>query len=165
MSGGIVVFGNVVLWLATIPAVLFVLLYARVRWEATQIGRQTMAMAFVIALTLCLIVFRGTFGDPPWYALLRLFVFATIVPILWWKFYLLLTAQREGVRSIRHPFTGEEDMEPDNDALEGNLGDLGDEEYFDHLARAKEEDFHGLDENGNRYDVDEGVQDLRGEKA
>jgi hypothetical protein len=52
----------------------------------------------------------------------------------------------------------------DKDALEGNLGTLGDDEYFQHLQETKEAGVVGLDPDGNQYEVDEGVVDLRGDE-
>lgn len=155
--------GNAALWAATIPAVLFVVLYARSRWEDSQIGRQTMAMSFSIALVLTLSVFRTIIGDSPLYQGLRVMAFLTIIPTFWWRVVILLRAQRQGVHSGNR--REECAMEPDHgDALEANMGTLGDEEYFEHLERAKAEGVHGVDPEGNVYQVDEGVQDLRGEK-
>lgn len=95
--------GNLVLVAAAIPAALFLAYYAaRTRWEETQFGRQTMALSAVIALTLALLVVRNTFGDAPWYSVLRLVVFAMIVPTLWWRLYLLVKAQRAGRMGREH---------------------------------------------------------------
>ena len=167
MTNPLVLVGNAVLIAAALPATLFVLFYTRVRWEDTAMGRQTMAFSLVIALVLDLVVFRVLIGDVTWYALLRLLVFATIIPILWWRLWLLLTYQQRSLDSSPFKPTKGRIMEPTNefpDALEGDLGSLGDEEYFEHLERAKAEDVHGVDPDGNRYEVDEGVQDLRGHK-
>jgi len=159
--------GNVILFAAALPATLFVLAYMRVRWEDSAMGRQTMALSFVIALVLDLVVFRSVFGEVTWYAILRLFVFALIIPILWWRLWLLLTYQQKELNSTGHRTPMKErimgpEEHPDN--LEGNLGELGDDEYFEHLERAKAEGIQGTDPDGNVYQVDEGVQDLRGQK-
>jgi branched-subunit amino acid transport protein AzlD len=97
--------GNAILVAGAIPSVLFVVFYARARWEDTQIGRQTMALSLVIMGVLVLSVFRVFFGDSPVYASVRLAVFALIVPTLWWRLYLLLKTQREGYTRGRttHP--------------------------------------------------------------
>jgi hypothetical protein len=119
--------GNIVLIAATIPAVLFVILYARARWESSQIGRQTMALSVVIASVLVLSILRIAIHDTPVFLALRLFAFAMIVPTLWWRLYLLLVSQRQGVHwgtDTDQPEQGGRVTEPTSNETTSPLHDL-----------------------------------------
>jgi hypothetical protein len=103
--------GNAVLILAALPALLFVILYGtRSRWEDTALGRQTMAMTLVIALVLGLSIVRAYIGESNWFYILRLIVFAMIVPTLWWRLFLLVKAQRQS-RMDRKAISHDEESE------------------------------------------------------
>lgn len=101
--------GNLLLWAATIPALLFPLFYARARWERTSIGRQTMALSVSLAMILVISTVTAIFHDYPGRTLVRLVVFATIVPVLWWRLGNLISIQRGYARGDRHTFLLSED--------------------------------------------------------
>lgn len=94
--------GTVLLWLATIPAVGFVVFYAVAsRWWGSPIGRQQMALRFALALALLLILTARVFGNYPGRAVVSIVVFALLVFVLWWGLALLVSVQRHELRDRR----------------------------------------------------------------
>lgn len=90
--------GNISLWAASIPAILFVVFYARSRWETNQVGRSTMALSVCMALILFVNSLAVIWPHYPGRIYIRLFAFALIVPVLWWRFISLLVVQRQAER-------------------------------------------------------------------
>jgi hypothetical protein len=90
----LMVLGNILVIAATIPAVLFVLFYLRVRWEQSSIGRQTMAISVSMALILVNSTLIVLFKNYPGRGVIRIVLFATIIPALWWRVILIIRAQR-----------------------------------------------------------------------
>lgn len=86
--------------LAVIPAVGFVLVYARLPWRSTLPGRSAMLLGIVIAVTLSLGLSRLLgFPAPEW---VRLPVTVGIVVALWVQFIaLLVTRNRSRKRGRR----------------------------------------------------------------
>lgn len=94
--------GNVILVLATIPAVANVVLYAGVRWWTSIWGRGRMLQASSVALVLVLGCVRLAFGEAWWFPAARTVAFAVVMVALWVELYLYARARREG------PVTSEE---------------------------------------------------------
>jgi hypothetical protein len=87
--------GNALIILSAIPAVLSVLVYARVNWRRAPMGPHLMAYMTVFATVLTLSTIRQFTGDSWWFQLLRLIVFVGVPVVLWWRLVLLVKAQRE----------------------------------------------------------------------
>lgn len=94
----IVLVGNISLWLASIPAVLFVAFFARSRWETNQVGRSTMALSACMALILLVNSLAVLWPHYPGRIYIRLIAFVLIIPVLWWRFISLLMVQRDARR-------------------------------------------------------------------
>jgi hypothetical protein len=92
--------GNLLLLAAAVPAVLSVLVYARVPWWRTEIGRHLFAYMAIVALLCSLGVVRIVFG-PPWFDVLRTTLFAAFPIVTWWRFALIVKEQRETARRAR----------------------------------------------------------------
>lgn len=88
--------GNVLLVLATVPAVASVVVYAGVPWYRTNWGRARMLQTFSVALVLCLGCVRLAFGDTDWFSTARTAAFAVVVVALWVELALYIRARREG---------------------------------------------------------------------
>jgi hypothetical protein len=88
--------GNWLLIAATTPAVLSVVVFARVRWFQSRWGRHLMAYMLSIAVVLGLGVVRLFLGDHPWFDWLRVGAFASVVAVLWWRLIYILQALAEG---------------------------------------------------------------------
>lgn len=94
--------GNILLLLATIPAVLSVLAYLRVPWRRSRLGRHLMSYMFCVALVLMLSDIRVfAVVDPQWFVIIRLVAFALLVITLWWRLIVVMSAQRSSGRQQR----------------------------------------------------------------
>lgn len=85
--------GNVALCASALFATSCVVVYARVPWRRTRMGKHLMAKMAVIAAILDLGVLRLIVGDPPWFLLLRTAVFLLLPFVLAWRLRLLWQAQ------------------------------------------------------------------------
>jgi hypothetical protein len=88
--------GNILLVLATIPAVASVVVYAGVPWYTSVWGKSKMLQSASIAVVLVLGCVRLAFGEEPWFAAARTFSFALVVVALYFELYLYILARREG---------------------------------------------------------------------
>jgi hypothetical protein len=93
----IVWLGNALLVLSAIFATAFVVLYAvAAPWWRGQIGRNVMALMFVIAAVLdlsCIRVLVPVTVDVTWFAILRVVVFAFVPVVLGQRLWLLIKVQ------------------------------------------------------------------------
>jgi hypothetical protein len=87
--------GNVLLILSAIPAVLSVLVYTRVDWRATHLGRHVMSYMTVIAAVLVLGAIRIFGFESWWFEWLRVIVYSGVPVVLWWRFFVVWKAQRD----------------------------------------------------------------------
>lgn len=88
--------GNILLVMATIPAVAIVAVYAGVAWYRSVWGQAGMLSRASVALVLCLGCVRLAFGDSWWFAAARTTAFAIVVVALWIELGLFIMARREG---------------------------------------------------------------------
>ena len=89
--------GNAGLVYCAIIGTASVVIHCRVPWRASRMGRHLMAYMFAMAIVLDLGVVRLVFGDSWWFALLRLVVFLTAIPlVMTWRLVLQVQAQRGG---------------------------------------------------------------------
>lgn len=86
--------GNIVLCASAFFATLGVVVYVRVPWWRSPMGRHLMIKMAVLALILDLGVIRLMFGEAPWFLLLRLVVYALLPLVLAQRVWLLWQAQR-----------------------------------------------------------------------
>jgi hypothetical protein len=89
--------GSVLLVVCAAEATAFVVLYAiTARWWTSEFGRHVMALMFVLMLVLDLSVVRvyaGVSLEVPWFAALRLIVFALVPIVLGQRLWLLWKVQ------------------------------------------------------------------------
>lgn len=88
--------GNILLVLATIPAVASVVVYAGVKWWTSIWGQGRMLQTASVAIVLVLGCIRLAFGEEPWFAAARTFAFALVTVALYVELYLYIRARREG---------------------------------------------------------------------
>src|SRR3954452_844782 len=81
--------GNILLILSTIPAVMSVVVYTRVDWKASHLGRHVMSYMVVIAAVLVLSVIRIFGFDSWWFEWIRVGTYAGIPVVLWWRFFVV----------------------------------------------------------------------------
>jgi hypothetical protein len=98
---GVILVGNILLWSATVPAILFVLFYSRSHWERNDVGRSTMLLSFSMALILSVTTLATIWPHYPGRIYIRLIAFALIVPALWWRLITLLVVQSKVLRYNR----------------------------------------------------------------
>lgn len=79
---------------AWVPAVMFPLVYRRVAWRRSRVGRSTMTLAVVIAIALTIPLVRLFVGDPEWMRWTRAVVYLLIITALWRQLIVLLHVQR-----------------------------------------------------------------------
>lgn len=99
--------GNVLLVVATIPAVLSVLVFARVAWWRSRWGRHLFAYMSAIAVVLLLGCLRLLYGESIIFASIRVAAFFAVVVALWWRLWFVFQAYREG-----SPDDGNNDVPP-----------------------------------------------------
>lgn len=88
--------GNVLLVLATIPAVASVIVFWPVVQWRSRWGAHLMAYMIALAVPLVLGCVRLVFGDSPGFQQLRTAAFGALVAVLWWRLILLVLARFEG---------------------------------------------------------------------
>lgn len=88
------VIGDVVLFATTAGAVLSVLLYSRVPWYKSPIGRHVMSYMSAIASVLVTVSIRNIIGPFPLYDYLRLGTFSLVGVVVWWRLFVLIRARR-----------------------------------------------------------------------
>lgn len=88
--------GNVLLVAAAVPALLSVIVFARVRWYDSRWGKHVMAYMASVATMLALGVIRLFLGDHEWFTWLRVTAFGSVVIVLWWRLMYILQALKEG---------------------------------------------------------------------
>jgi hypothetical protein len=88
--------GNVFLILATVPAVISVVVYAKVTWWRSRWGIHLMAYMFVMAELLGLGCIRLVWGDQAWFEVLRAAAYVQFVIVLWWRMFYVIQAANEG---------------------------------------------------------------------
>ena len=88
--------GDVLLVLSALPANLCVLVFARVDWRKSPLGRHMMAYMAVFAAVLDLGCVRLCIGFVPLFEALRVCVFALVPFVLWWRVKVLVEAQARG---------------------------------------------------------------------
>lgn len=89
--------GSVLVILAAIPANIIVVVYLRLPWRASLIGRSFMRKAIGIALILDLSLLALILGrDNVWWELARVVVFGYFVWALWLQMLVLFRTIREG---------------------------------------------------------------------
>jgi hypothetical protein len=86
--------GDVLFVASAIPAVASVLVFARVPWWRTPLGRHLMSYMAVIAAVLGLGCLRLVIGQPPAFEAIRTAVFALVPVVMWWRLIVLVQAQR-----------------------------------------------------------------------
>jgi hypothetical protein len=89
-------FGNLFLILSAIPAVVSVIVFARVTWWRSRWGRHLMAYMSAMAFVLMLGVVRIFFADTWWFFGMRMIGYAALVIVLWWRMFYVIQAAREG---------------------------------------------------------------------
>ena len=90
--------GNgLMIWAAAV-GVASVVVYSRVQWWHSQIGRHLMTYQAIIAVVLVLSSIRIFIGDSWYFALLRLAVFTGVPLVMTQRLYLLIQAQRDDAR-------------------------------------------------------------------
>jgi len=88
--------GNILLWIAAVPAVGSVIVFSRVTWWRSTWGRHLMAYMAAVSIPLVLGCVRQIFGDSSWFQGLRVAAFGLVVVVLWWRFIITIQALREG---------------------------------------------------------------------
>lgn len=93
--------GSLLLLLAAIPANLIVLLYFKIPWRASRLGRIMASKAAAIALVLDFSVISSImialgYERPLWSSILRLVVFSLVVIALWFQWHEYRAILREG---------------------------------------------------------------------
>lgn len=105
--------GNALVVVTAMLAWTFVVTYhVRARWWETETGRNVMAFMAVVAAVCTLAAIRIVAGaglDTPWYAWLRVAVFAPVPVVIAWRILLLVRAQAEVRRRATTP-TGDDGM-------------------------------------------------------
>lgn len=89
-------FGNIFLILSTIPAVISVIVFARVSWWKSRWGRHLMAYMTTMAFLLVLGCIRIVFEETWWFFGLRMVAYAFLVVVLWWRMFYVIQAASEG---------------------------------------------------------------------
>ena len=83
--------GDVLVLVAALVATASVVVHATVPWWRTHIGKHLMFYMLSIAAVLdtsAVRVVAGASLDTPWFAVLRLVVFATVPVVLTWRFWI-----------------------------------------------------------------------------
>lgn len=88
--------GNILLWMAVVPAVGSVIVFSRVTWWRSTWGMHVMAYMVAVMIPLVLGCVRLVFGDSEWFQALRTGSFGLVVIVLWWRFVITIQAFREG---------------------------------------------------------------------
>jgi hypothetical protein len=86
--------GNILFILAAIPAVLSVVVFARVPWWRSGTGRHLMSYMAVVAAVMLLGCVRLAIGRNEFFEALRTAVFAGVPVVMWWRLVLLVKEQR-----------------------------------------------------------------------
>lgn len=87
--------GNILLILATIPAILSVVIYTRVKWYRSKWGVHLMTYMVTMALVLILGIVRIFFAEADWFYPLRAAVYVAMTVILWWRMAYIYEAYKE----------------------------------------------------------------------
>lgn len=91
--------GNIMVVVTTVLAWAFVVLYhVKAPWWRSEIGRHVMTYSTVVAAVLTLATVRlfsgASLDDTPWFAALRLVVFAGVPAAIGWRIAILWRVQR-----------------------------------------------------------------------
>lgn len=89
-------FGDAMLVLSAIPAVLSVIVFARVPWWKSPLGRHMMSYMVVMAGVLSLGCVRLAIGFVPAFETARAIIFAGVPFVMWWRLGVLVRAQTRG---------------------------------------------------------------------
>jgi peptidoglycan/LPS O-acetylase OafA/YrhL len=88
--------GNVLLTLAAVPANCSVLVFSRVKWRLSKWGRHMMSEMVTVVLILDLGIVHIFAQHTPWFAWLRVLVYALLFVMLCWRLSILYASYREG---------------------------------------------------------------------
>lgn len=102
--------GNILFVVATIPAVLSVLVYLRVPWWRSGTGQHLMCYMAVIAAVMLLGCVRLMIGRNEFFEACRIAVFAGVPVVMWWRLILLIQEQR-WIRRAEPASDGSSDVE------------------------------------------------------
>lgn len=109
----IVTVGNILLICGAIPATIAPLIYLRVPWFRTRLGRHLMLYMISLAVVFDLGVLRLIIGEPTdWFPWVRVAAFAFVVVVLWWRVAIVLSAQVSHDRELHTRYDDSIRQEP-----------------------------------------------------
>jgi hypothetical protein len=102
--------GNYLLIVAAFPATLSVIMYMRVPWQKSQLGRHLFLYMLATAIVLDLSVWRIFFTGLDHFAflLVRIAAFLFLIFVLWWRLVVVVRAQRIRKRPAASKHSGDE---------------------------------------------------------